>query len=95
MSRDDAQDAAAVSLDVVFGRVLQELRRERGLSQERLALESGYHRTYISLLERGINGPSLDAIFQFAAVLDTSPSELVKKVEIRVGRIPRRERRTP
>jgi hypothetical protein len=32
----------------VFGRVLREVRKEHGLSQEQLGFDSGYHRTYIS-----------------------------------------------
>lgn len=36
-----------------FGRILKEIRHEHSLSQEELGFESGYHRTYISLLERG------------------------------------------
>lgn len=36
-----------------FGKVLREIRLEHSLSQEELGFESNYHRTYISLLERG------------------------------------------
>lgn len=36
-----------------FGKVLREIRQEHSLSQEDLGFESGYHRTYISLLKRG------------------------------------------
>jgi len=35
-----------------FGKVLREIRQEHSLSQEDLGFESGYHRTYISLLKR-------------------------------------------
>jgi len=36
-----------------FGKVLREIRQKHSLSQEGLGFESGYHGTYISLLERG------------------------------------------
>ena len=49
-----------------FGQVLQQLRRDSGLSQEELGFASGYHRTYISLLERGHKSPSLRTIFELA-----------------------------
>jgi DNA-binding XRE family transcriptional regulator len=67
-----------------FGRVLQEVRLARGISQEELALESGYYRTYISLLERGRNVPSLRTIFRLASVLQIAPSELVHRVEVQM-----------
>jgi len=63
-----------------FGEILRELRHERGLSQEKLGFESGYHRTHISFLERGVCGPSLDAIFRLAAALEVSPEDLVRQV---------------
>lgn len=42
------------SPEQAFGRVLREVRADRGLSQEQFGFESGFHRTYISLLERGL-----------------------------------------
>jgi transcriptional regulator with XRE-family HTH domain len=49
-----------------FGRVLRTLRRERGLSQEGLALEADLQRNYVSLIERGINQPTITTISQLA-----------------------------
>lgn len=69
------------SLDITFGKVLQSLRRERGLSQEALGYNSGYHRTYISLLERGQKSPSLKTIFKLATALDVKVSSLIKLIE--------------
>jgi transcriptional regulator with XRE-family HTH domain len=39
-----------------FGKVLKKIRHEHSFSQEALGFESGYHRTYISLLERRKQG---------------------------------------
>jgi transcriptional regulator with XRE-family HTH domain len=64
-----------------FARVLITLRDERGITQESLAFESGYHPKYISLLERGKNSPSLTAILEIARALDISGSDLVRRVE--------------
>ena len=69
------------SLEMSFGRVLQQLRRERGFSQEELGFRSGYHRTYISLLERGLKSPSLRTIFQLAKVLEVGPSQMILSVQ--------------
>jgi len=64
-----------------FAHVLITLRQERGMSQEALAFESGYHPKYISLLERGKNSPSLTAILEIARSLNTTGAELVQRVE--------------
>ena len=69
----------------IFGEVLQELRRERGLSQEEFGFECELHRTYISLLERGKRIPSLTTIIQLAMALRVPPSEIVRRVESRLG----------
>ena len=60
-----------------FGQVLRNARKEAGLSQEKLAFESGIDRTFVSMLERGVRQPSLTTIFQLAAALDTTPTEMV------------------
>lgn len=64
-----------------FGQILREIRESRGLSQEDLGFESGYHRTYISLIERGLKTPSLKTIFQVAQALGIKPSELIQRIE--------------
>lgn len=68
----------------IFGQVLRELRKKKGLSQEALALECNLDRTYISLMERGLRQPSLSTILIVAIPLETSASLIVKLVEERV-----------
>ena len=75
------QDHKLENLDRLFGKALQELRERQGLSQENLRFDSGYHLTYISLLERGLRNPSLQTIFNLAKALQVRPSELVQRVE--------------
>jgi transcriptional regulator with XRE-family HTH domain len=76
----DSQNRPEI-LAEAFGTVLREVRKERGLSQEDLGFESGYHRTFVSLLERGLKSPSLQTIFELARALDIRPSELLARVE--------------
>jgi transcriptional regulator with XRE-family HTH domain len=45
-----------MNTEEAFGKVLKKIRRGHSLSQEALGFESGYHRTYISLLERRKQG---------------------------------------
>lgn len=68
--------------EVAFGIVLRELRKQRELSQELLAHESGLERNYISLLELGRNSASIKTLFKLAPVLDVSVSEFMGQVEI-------------
>ena len=66
---------------VIFGQVLREVRNEQGVSQERLALEAGIDRSYISKLENGLYQPSLSMLFAIAEILNCRPGELVDLVE--------------
>lgn len=72
-------------IDEVFGDVVRQIRKERMLSQEQLGFESGLHRTYISLLERGKMSPTLNTLVKLAIALSVSPSEVVRLVESRIG----------
>jgi transcriptional regulator with XRE-family HTH domain len=65
----------------LFGEVIREAREGIAVSQETLADLAGLHRTYISLLERGLRNPSLTVITKLAEALDTSPSVLMSAYE--------------
>lgn len=79
--KNDSSTTNTITLEKAFGRALQQIRKEKGLSQEELGLRSGYHRTYISLLERGQKSPSLRTIFGLAAALDVEPAFIVQQVQ--------------
>lgn len=64
-----------------YGRVLRAARKRRGLSQEKLALDAGVERNYISLIELGRNSPRLRVQFKLSAVLAQSPSALIVQAE--------------
>jgi transcriptional regulator with XRE-family HTH domain len=61
----------------LFGRRLALLRKERGWSQERLALESGIARSYLGGVERGQRNIALLNICRLAKVLDVDPSQMM------------------
>lgn len=81
MKRNGPESPEYKSIEKFFGKVLQQLRKECGLSQEGLGFESGYHRTYISQLERGKKSPSLQTIFQLAEALKVEPSDIVERIQ--------------
>jgi len=60
-----------------FGARLREIRKQKGLSQEALALNCELDRTYIGGVERGERNISLINIYKIAAALDISPRELL------------------
>jgi transcriptional regulator with XRE-family HTH domain len=68
----------------VFGEIVRKLRVQKGVSQEHLAASACLHRTYISLVERGLRNPSLTVIRQLAAALGVSTAGLVGDFETAV-----------
>jgi len=71
---------------VAFGRALRQFRKDKGLSQEDLAGEAEFDRTYPSLLERGLRTPTLTVIFAIAKALGISAVTLVIETERELGR---------
>jgi len=72
-------------LKKAFGSVIKELREELGLSQQELADYSEVDRTYISLLERGLNYPSLKVVYKLSEILKTKPNKLIERVDEKMG----------
>ena len=56
-------------------------RRERGLSQEAVALRSGIERGHLGKMERGEHMPSLIAVMKVAVALDCEPFEIMAWVQ--------------
>jgi transcriptional regulator with XRE-family HTH domain len=54
---------------------------QRAVPQEHLAALAGLHRTYISLLERGLRNPSLTVIRRLAEALGVTATDLVAAFE--------------
>jgi transcriptional regulator with XRE-family HTH domain len=75
-----------LNVDEAFGKALKHHREQKGLSQEELAFESGLHRTYISLIERGKRSPSLRTVDKIAVALGSRLSSLLKELDRYRGR---------
>lgn len=61
----------------LFGLRLIELRKSKGWSQERLALESGLARSYLGGVERGKRNIALLNIYRLAESLEVPPASLL------------------
>lgn len=64
-----------------FGRVVRERRERAGISQEELATRSGLHRTYVSMIERGVRTASIEVVRRLAEALGVSMAELIGEAE--------------
>ena len=60
-----------------FGQNVQRVRKERNISQEKLAELAGLHRTYIGMIERAEKNITLCNIEKVAKALGVKISELV------------------
>jgi transcriptional regulator with XRE-family HTH domain len=81
------------SPEQAFGFILRKIRLKRALSQQELADKSGYHRTYIGLLEGGHKSPSLRTIINIAATLKVPPSDILRRIERIIARTEKRSQR--
>lgn len=60
----------------LLGQRIAELRKAAGLSQEELAAKSNYSTEFISLVERGLNAPSVAGLARIAKALKVEIKEL-------------------
>ena len=63
-----------------MGLNVRRIRKERGLTQERVALESEIDLTYLGGIERGRRNPSVAVVGRIAAVLGVHPRALFEEV---------------
>ncbi|MES2116823.1 MAG: helix-turn-helix transcriptional regulator [Pseudomonadota bacterium] len=67
------QNPALVSL----GDALRQLRKERGMSQDALALQADVDRSYVGQIERGDNNVAVLTLIKLASALGVKVSELM------------------
>ena len=72
---------------VVLGARISERRTNLGLGQERLALDAGLHRTYLTTVERGMRNPSLETLCRIASALNCDVADLVQGLQAESGRV--------
>ena len=63
---------------VVVGRNIRRLREERGLTQEKLAVDAEIDLTYLGGIERGKRNPSLLVLARIAIALRADIAELIR-----------------
>jgi DNA-binding XRE family transcriptional regulator len=60
-----------------LGRAVRDARRERDMTQEALALESGLQRKTVHLIERGRTDPRLGTVHRIASAVDVPLASLL------------------
>lgn len=60
-----------------FGNKIKKLRLDKNISQEKLSFLTGFHRTYIGMIERGERNISLTNMAVFAKVFEMNLSDLM------------------
>jgi transcriptional regulator with XRE-family HTH domain len=61
-----------------FGATIRRFREARGLTQAQLAEGASLSSTYLGIIERGENVPTLSVVLQLAAALGLHPMELFR-----------------
>lgn len=62
----------------IFGDNVQQLRKAKGISQEKLAELAGLHRTYIGMIERAEKNITLCNIEKIAEALNVQIKDLIQ-----------------
>jgi transcriptional regulator with XRE-family HTH domain len=60
----------------LLGRRIATLRKRSGFTQEQFAEAAGYSVEFISLIERGVNSPTIAGIERIAQILKVEPKAL-------------------
>lgn len=66
------------TLKLALSNNIKRIRKEQGISQEKLALKADVDRSYMSELERCLANPSIEALLKIGNALEVAPSELLK-----------------
>jgi transcriptional regulator with XRE-family HTH domain len=78
MAKSRKQIQPRSGVERAFGQVIRRLRKGLKISQAELEKRTGLDRTFISDLERGIQGPGIRTLFRIAKGLETRASDLIE-----------------
>ena len=66
---------------VLVGKVIQQYRENKRLSQEVVSGLADIGRTHLSAIERGVRKPTLETFFRLCDAMEIKPSEMMKLIE--------------
>lgn len=79
-------DRLRMDMRRLVGRNVTRIRRQKRLTQEQLAIASGFSQQYISTLEAGTRNPTVITLYELANALGVSHVDLVMPIR---GRPPK------
>jgi transcriptional regulator with XRE-family HTH domain len=78
------RDEKDVHLLQIFGDNLRQIREQKDLSQEQIAYEAGFSRSYYTEVETGKRNISLLNIIRIASLLEVELSDLIQLKEFKI-----------
>ena len=69
-------------LRAILAENVARIRRKHNLSQEVLAAQAGFHRSYVSQIEQKRKNISLESLAKLAAALDVQAHQLLKRASV-------------
>lgn len=66
---------------IIVGRVIQQFREKKGMSQELVSGLAGIGRTHLSAIERGERKPTLETFYKIGQAMQIRPSVLLAAIE--------------
>ena len=70
----------------IVGKVIQQCREQKKLSQELVSGLAGIGRTHLSAIERGVRKPTLATFYKISEALGMRPSALMEAIELAVDK---------
>lgn len=69
----------------VTGKVIRDLRKKRGVTQEVLSGFACISRSHLAMIETGTKNPNVDTLWRIAEALGMPLSELISLVEVEIN----------
>lgn len=66
---------------IIVGKVIQQFREKRGMTQDVLSGLADIGRTHLSAIERGVRRPTMETFCKIAEAMRLRPSELLYAIE--------------
>ncbi|MCL2408280.1 MAG: helix-turn-helix domain-containing protein [Oscillospiraceae bacterium] len=66
---------------VIVGKIIQQYREKKGVSQEVLSGLADIGRTHLSAIERGERKPTLETFYRISQALEVRASDILRSIE--------------